>query len=136
MRVTSFLACQWATLDVDGKPALGGVGMDRIDTNGPFPIGLAFYFFARCEGEINDLPGPHTGELVLMGEDKVLNRFPIQFVTTTERPNQHLIININFVVRRPGRYRFDPSIDGQPVAASWPLEVRQVAGGGAPGGRT
>jgi hypothetical protein len=61
-----------------------------------------------------------------MGEDKSLSRNTAEFVTTEERRNQHLLIDLSMRFDGEGRYRVDVFIDGK-LGASWPLEIVLLA---------
>jgi hypothetical protein len=126
MRVTSFLACQFASHTVNGLTDLGGIGLDQIQTS-QFPIRLALKFFARVESDMNDIAGKHRATMVLMGDDKTLSKHVNEFQTTEEKRNTNLIVDFLLKFDAPGSYRVDLLIDDQP-GASWPLTVSQMTG--------
>jgi hypothetical protein len=122
MKVTSFLACQYANYTADGLVDLAGIGVDNLTTN-RLPIGLSIKFFVRCESELQDVEGEHKVTLVFMGADKALSKHESKFVTTAERRNNHLIVDFLLRFDAEGDYRVDLSIDDR-AQASWPLAVR------------
>lgn len=126
VKVTSFLACAYGNLTVNGLVDLGGIGFDKLSVP-QLPSFITLKFFARCESEMGDLPGPHTAELKFMGEDAVINKTAVKFITTEEKRNQHLLVDLGLQFDSEGLYRVDLAIDGKP-GASWPLQVELLSG--------
>ena len=127
MKVTSFLACQYGTYTIDGFVDLCGVGVQWIEA-GSFPEHVDLQFFARCEPEVTDIPGPHAATLVFMGLDRIFARIERTFEVGVEMKVQHLLMGFELVFEAAGDFRVDLFIDGRPVGKA-PIKAYRVRAG-------
>jgi len=123
MKVTSFLACQYANYTSNGLVDLGGIGLNVI-TAKKLPITVSLKFFAMCESEINDVTGKHQATLSFIGTDKALGEAKGEFETTEEKRNGFFIVDFGLKFETEGEYRINLAIDGR-EGASWQISVHQ-----------
>ena len=126
IKVTSFLACQYANFTKNGLVDLGGIGLNVI-TAKKLPITVSLKFFAMCESEINDVAGKHQATLTFMGTDKALGVANGEFETTDDRRSGFFIVDFALTFGAEGDYRINLAIDGK-EGASWALSVQASPG--------
>lgn len=125
MKITNFLCCEYATLDSGGKVTLVGAGIDWVSVPA-FPARFAFYLFARCTVDVNDVPGTKTARLKVVGEDQLVGTQEMPFEIHEGRPNANLITIVDIQSEKPAKFRFELTIEGSEQIATWPLEIRQA----------
>ena len=124
MKVTSFLACQYANFTSNGLVDLGGIGLNVISAK-KLPVTVALKFFAMCESEVNDIPGRHKAHLTFIGSDKALGEAQGEFETTEKRRSGFFIVDFGLKFDAAGDYRINLAIDGR-EGASWPITVHET----------
>jgi uncharacterized protein DUF6941 len=124
VKVTSFLACQYATYTSNGLVDLGGIGLNVISAK-KLPVTVSVKFFAMCESEVNDITGKHQATLSFVGSDKSLGEAHGEFETTEEKRNGFFIVDFGLTFAAEGDYRINLAIDGR-EGASWPLSVQSA----------
>ena len=126
MRITNFLCCEYASLDSGGKVTLVGAGIDWVSVPS-FPARFAFYLFARCTVDLNEVPGPKTAKLKVIGEDQLVGTQEMPFEIREGMPNANIITIVDIQTERPAKFRLELTIEGSDQIASWPLEIRQAS---------
>ena len=121
MRVTSFLACQYANYTSNGLVDLGGIGLNVIAAK-KLPVTVSLKFFAMCESEMNDVTGKHQATLSFIGSDKALGDAQGEFETTEDKRNGFFIVDFGLTFAAEGDYRINLAIDGSDQA-SWGISV-------------
>ena len=121
VKVTSFLACQYANYTSNGLVDLGGIGLNVI-TSKKLPVTVSLKFFAMCESEVNDVTGRHQARLTFIGSDKALGEAKGEFETTEEKRNGFFIVDFGLTFAAEGDYRINLAIDGK-EGASWTVSV-------------
>lgn len=125
MKVTSFLACQYANYTSNGLVDLGGIGLNVISTK-KLPVTVSLKFFAMCESEVNDVTGKHAARLSFIGSDKALGEAQGEFETTEDKRNGFFIVDFGLTFSAEGDYRINLAIDGR-EEASWTISVHLTA---------
>ena len=123
MKVTSFLACQYANYTSNGLVDLGGIGLNVI-TAKKLPVTVSLKFFAMCESEVNDVTGKHQAMLSFIGSDKALGEAQGEFETTEDKRNGFFIVDFGLTFAVEGDYRINLAIDGR-EGASWTISVHR-----------
>ncbi len=126
MKITNFLACEFANAEPSGKVNLIGAGLDRFYPDS-FPVSVMFYLYLRCVPELNDVPGYKKGRIKLMGEDGLIEDYPIQILFTEEKPAGALIYKFARQFTAPGMFRFEASLEGTRETATWPTRLFPVS---------
>ena len=122
MRITNFIACEYASPGADGRVTLVGAGIDGVTAKN-FPVTFNIFLFARITLEENDVPGDKIAVLNLIDEDREL--VSVKIPIKMDKPNHTLVTPVTFSAKRKGSYRFNLSVAGAEGVASWPLEIRQ-----------
>src|SRR5436190_4259044 len=69
MKITNFICCEYAVMDVTGRITLVSAGLDVLVPK-KFPAELRFFFYVRIGLDPGDLPAVRIGTLKLIGEDE------------------------------------------------------------------
>ena len=127
MKITSFLACEFANSEPTGKVNLIGAGIDQVYA-ASFPAIVELYLFLHCISEHDDGPGFKKGRIRLMGDDGLQWDRPIQMLVTEDKPASVLIRKVRFRFTAPGPFRLECTLVESQMTATWTIQVRPRSG--------